>query len=180
MACASLTDVIIPDGVKTIGKSAFEGCVSLLNVALPNSLEKIGEDAFYGCDKLINVAIPDGTKLTESNCWLENPSLLKIAEQQNIFNPTSDRDELEQVSRSAELQLLRRYIRENCFDEEIACDRLQFLWTAYCLHHNLATNAPSYNSDLLELWGILLEKSEGDMCGWGEYVDFSEYMSKYL
>lgn len=99
-----LYPVVIPDGVKVIEEGAFENCVGLLNVTLPNSVEEMGERAFYGCDNLTRITILDARNLLK------------------IFNLMFNRDESEKVSRSAEFQFLRRYVRESCFDEESACD----------------------------------------------------------
>ena len=41
-----ITELHIPDGVKTIGKFAFEYCYGLKSVYLPNSVDSIGEGAF--------------------------------------------------------------------------------------------------------------------------------------
>ncbi len=42
----TMIHVLIPDSVKSIGNSAFEGCTSLLSVSIPDSVESIGESAF--------------------------------------------------------------------------------------------------------------------------------------
>lgn len=55
-----LTDVIIPDGVTSIGNSAFRGCTSLTNITIPDSVTSIGDYAFEGCTSLTNITIPDG------------------------------------------------------------------------------------------------------------------------
>ena len=55
--CNSLTSVTIPDGVTSIGDRAFQWCTNLTNVSLPESLTSIGNRAFYGCS-LTNVTIP--------------------------------------------------------------------------------------------------------------------------
>lgn len=44
-----VTDVTIPDGVKSIGKYAFYGYSSLKSISFPSSIRSIGEDAFYDC-----------------------------------------------------------------------------------------------------------------------------------
>ena len=47
-----VTDLIIPDGVTSIGKYAFVQCYSLTSVNIPDSVTTIGEEAFYDCDSL--------------------------------------------------------------------------------------------------------------------------------
>ncbi|MBR4259370.1 MAG: leucine-rich repeat protein, partial [Kiritimatiellae bacterium] len=52
-------DIIIPDGVVTIGNEAFSGCSGLTSVTIPNSVTSIGSSAFSGCSGLTNVTVPD-------------------------------------------------------------------------------------------------------------------------
>jgi len=56
---SSLSKIVIPDGVKSIGEGAFADCRSLSEVIMPNSLESIGAFAFSGCSNLENIIIPD-------------------------------------------------------------------------------------------------------------------------
>lgn len=44
-----ITDLIIPNGVTSIGNYAFSHCSSLISATIPNSVESIGESAFSGC-----------------------------------------------------------------------------------------------------------------------------------
>lgn len=53
-------DVVIPEGVTSIGDCAFDGCISLKNVSIPNSVTSIGDYAFYNCQFLESVTIPEG------------------------------------------------------------------------------------------------------------------------
>ena len=48
----SLTSITIPDGVKSIGDSAFYKCDSLTSIVIPDSVTSIGEGAFYNCENL--------------------------------------------------------------------------------------------------------------------------------
>ena len=52
-------DVVIPDGVTSIGKKAFSDKFSLISVTIPNSVTSIGEYAFWWCTRLISVTIPN-------------------------------------------------------------------------------------------------------------------------
>lgn len=55
--CESLTSITIPNSVTIIDQSAFEGCHSLANITLPSSITTIGNFAFYG-SSLTSVTIP--------------------------------------------------------------------------------------------------------------------------
>ena len=54
-----VTDLIIPDGVTSIGVGAFYKCDSLASITIPDGVTSIGEYAFYGCTGLTSITIPD-------------------------------------------------------------------------------------------------------------------------
>ena len=58
----SLTNIRIPGSVTSIGKYALEDCMSLTSVTIPGNVESIGESAFYYCDNLTDVTLQDGVK----------------------------------------------------------------------------------------------------------------------
>lgn len=50
--------VVIPDGVTTIGFSAFNYCKQVTQITIPESVTEIKSRAFEGCEKLISLNIP--------------------------------------------------------------------------------------------------------------------------
>ena len=53
--CESLTSVTIPDSVTSIGAYAFAWCRSLTSITIPDSVTSIGSSAFYSCSSLTSV-----------------------------------------------------------------------------------------------------------------------------
>ena len=58
--CSNLETIILPDGLKIIGRSAFSGCTNLSIIDIPNSVTTIDYYAFNECSSLCNLNIPDG------------------------------------------------------------------------------------------------------------------------
>ena len=56
-----IKDLIIPNGVTSIGSNLFWGCSGLTSVTIPNSVTSIGEYAFFCCSGLESVHISDLT-----------------------------------------------------------------------------------------------------------------------
>ncbi len=61
-SCSSLTSITIPDSVTSIGNYAFTNCRSLTNITISNGVKSIGDHAFRGCSSLKSITIPDGVK----------------------------------------------------------------------------------------------------------------------
>ncbi|MDE6776606.1 MAG: leucine-rich repeat domain-containing protein, partial [Oscillospiraceae bacterium] len=82
----NIKEVIIEDGVTTIGKGAFSYCDSLTSVAIPDSVTAIGDEAFFDCSILDSIVIPGsvksiGRKALSGTSWLqikrnENPLVI--------------------------------------------------------------------------------------------------------
>ena len=58
--CSSLTSITLPEGVTSIGESAFSRCSSLTSITIPASVTSIGGSAFSGCSSLTSVIIAEG------------------------------------------------------------------------------------------------------------------------
>lgn len=58
--CGTETETHIPEGIVTIGRSAFMMNTSLKKIILPNSVKTIENESFYFCDSLTEVILPEG------------------------------------------------------------------------------------------------------------------------
>ena len=61
--CSGLTSINIPKGVTSIGGFAFSGCSGLTSVTIPNSVTSIGGYAFEGCIGLKTISIPNSVTM---------------------------------------------------------------------------------------------------------------------
>ena len=52
-----ITELVIPEGVTSIGNYAFSNCSSLASVTIPSSVTSIGQEAFQNCSRLSSVTI---------------------------------------------------------------------------------------------------------------------------
>ncbi|MBQ8209567.1 MAG: leucine-rich repeat domain-containing protein [Clostridia bacterium] len=80
MNCSNLISVSIGKDVKSIGKYAFCACHKLESVSFPAGLMSIGDWAFNNCHKITSVTIPEGVTTTGnytfSSCYaLESVTL---------------------------------------------------------------------------------------------------------
>ena len=76
--CEGLTSVTIPEGVTSIGKWAFLNCKSLTSITIPKSVTSIGESAFYNCASLTSVTIPEGVTSIGDSAFSNCTSLTSI------------------------------------------------------------------------------------------------------
>ncbi len=56
--CTALTEITLPESVKTLGQSAFSNCTALSGINLPEGLEVIDYSVFYHCHALASLEIP--------------------------------------------------------------------------------------------------------------------------
>ena len=70
-----IKSVSLPDGLTSIGSSAFYGCTSLTSVTIPDSVTSIGDYAFYECTSLTAINVAEGnTAYVSENGVLFNKS----------------------------------------------------------------------------------------------------------
>ncbi len=53
----NIKEIVISDGVTSIGRAAFFGLVKVTNISIPKSVKSIGELAFYGCSALTSITV---------------------------------------------------------------------------------------------------------------------------
>ena len=72
----SIRNVIIEDGITSIGDNAFSSCQDLTCVTIPDSVTSIGNWAFYASREIENIIIPEGVT-TIGRCAFYNCSGLE-------------------------------------------------------------------------------------------------------
>lgn len=68
--CSSLKDVTIEYGVETIN-GTFERCPSLTSIIIPDSVTTLGSDTFFRCRNLKYVKLPESIKIISSGLFEE-------------------------------------------------------------------------------------------------------------
>lgn len=81
----TITKVIIPNGVESIGTYAFAGLTALEEVVFPSSLTTIDQGAFYGCTSLKKISYMDENGAITSGNGLKDVKLIN----QDAFKDTA-------------------------------------------------------------------------------------------
>lgn len=77
-------ELVIPEGVTSIGSSAVSGCSLITSVKFPQSLQTIGSDAFSGCNGLTSVELPQGLRSLGEDAFFNCESLEEVSLPENI------------------------------------------------------------------------------------------------
>ena len=77
-SCSSLSEIVIPFSVTSIGDSAFDTCSSLSEIVIPSSVTSIGDFAFYCCDSLSEIVIPSSVTSIGDSALYRCDSLSEI------------------------------------------------------------------------------------------------------
>ena len=76
--CSSLSSITLPDSVTSIGNFAFDNCTSLASITIPDSVTSIGNFAFSGCSSLTSITIPDSVTSIGKDAFYGCSSLTSI------------------------------------------------------------------------------------------------------
>lgn len=80
------SSVLVHEGTRAIGDSAFLKCASLTEVILPDSLTHIGNNAFYYCDALERLILPEGLSHIGDNAFARCASLVIITIPESVLS----------------------------------------------------------------------------------------------
>ena len=79
LGCSSLTSIEIPDGVTSIGMSVFDSCSSLTSIEIPVGVTSLKDFVFYGCSSLTSITMPEGLTSIGGGAFQSCSSLTSIA-----------------------------------------------------------------------------------------------------
>ncbi len=78
IGCYGLTSITIPDSVTNVGYEMCCDCINLSSITLPGNVPKIWEGAFRGCSALTSITIPDTVTSIEGKAFLKCSGLTSI------------------------------------------------------------------------------------------------------
>ncbi len=84
--CTGLTSVTIPESVTSIGNSAFHSCTGLTSVTIPESITSIGNSAFHSCTGLTSITFPDGITSIGSNAFYGCTGITRVTIPDSVTN----------------------------------------------------------------------------------------------
>lgn len=114
-----LSEVILPDSVKSIGKFSYFGCENLKTFTSGKGLKQLYGSCFAGCTSLENVNLQEGVELLGENCFSGCSSLKNITLPNTVkliskyaFQATS----LEKIIIPDSTETIERHAFANCMN----------------------------------------------------------------
>ena len=75
--CVKITEIALPDGLKSIGASAFS-YVPFESIYIPKTVTQIDKAAFWRCEELKEIVIPEGVTVLSDQMFYECKKLKKV------------------------------------------------------------------------------------------------------
>lgn len=108
--CIQLTDIVINDGVVSIGTNAFGSCENLKSVFMPNSVSALGEGVFNYCYQMKDVTLSQGITTISKRLFKECGSLKTLVIPDSVTticqNAFYDCVSLESITMSSNLETI--------------------------------------------------------------------------
>ncbi|MEE1012275.1 MAG: leucine-rich repeat domain-containing protein, partial [Acutalibacteraceae bacterium] len=82
--CKNLEKVTLPDSITGIGSRAFDMCRSMTEINIPDNVTSIGSDAFHYCTSLTEITIPAGVTRIEEGVFYHCSNLTNINLPKNL------------------------------------------------------------------------------------------------
>ena len=76
--CRGITKLTLPNSVTSIGYAVFKGCSGLTKLTLPDSVTSIGDCAFEGCTGLTELTLPKSVKSIGDYAFLGCRGITKL------------------------------------------------------------------------------------------------------
>ena len=76
--CSKLSEIVVPEGVTTVGEHCFENCISLTSVSLPTTLKVLENHLFNNCNKLESFVFQPTMDTVEEHCFDQCLSLKNL------------------------------------------------------------------------------------------------------
>ncbi len=73
-----VTNLVIPEGIMSIGIYVFRGCTGLTSIEIPNSVTSISSSAFSGCTGLTSIEISNSIRCVQTRVFAPKSTAIKI------------------------------------------------------------------------------------------------------
>lgn len=113
-----IKEIVIQEGVTSIGNMAFLGCTNMVNVSFPKTITSIEDAAFSLCTSLENVTLPDGITYIPKRIFRKCTSLTNITFPKELTyiaaNAFEDCSKLEEVNFPSKLTYIETEAFSGC------------------------------------------------------------------
>ena len=157
--CTSLTSISIGEGVTSIGSYAFEDCTSLTSVNIPEGVTSIGNCVFQGCTSLTSINIPEGVTSIGYAAFYNCKSLTSVyycgtAEEWSKITINEFNESLTDATLYYHKYVSVVIVPADCVNEGVARDVCEL-----CSDEKSTTTIPALGHDYSE-WEILVEPDQ--------------------
>ena len=82
--CAKIEEIVLPSTLETIDPLAFQGCLAIKRAEIPSSISSLSSGVFNGCTALERVTLPEGMTAIGDNSFAGCAQLDSIVLPQNL------------------------------------------------------------------------------------------------